>query len=202
MSKYWPDGIELKDTQSPNKILKDAKAEWTANSDGLLELLLQEAESKSGHDMIIVHAKHMPSNRTASLFSVVCRKGQPYPARLQPKDDEMPDFFKKSYKTKNLGAIGAMGVAYQQFANVGDEKWVENHWVADTPTEFREKLEEVFNLGNIKSEILNLISSKADDIVDNSQIKVGKTDDPIKTSDIAEDEQKPSPQGGETFPEG
>ena len=35
-----------------------------------------------------------------------------------------------------------------------------NEWVADTPSELREKLEEVFSLGNIKSEILNLVSSE------------------------------------------
>lgn len=156
MSKYWPDGIELSDTQSPMDILRDAQSDWELSSDGLLALVLQEAESQSGYDMVVVHAKHVASNRTASLFSVVCRKGHPYPARLQPKDDELPDFFKKTYKTQSLGSLAAMSNIVRQF---NDEKWVKNEWVADTPSEFRERLEKVFNLGNIKSEILNLISS-------------------------------------------
>lgn len=157
MSKYWPDGLELSDTQSPMEILRDAQSEWESSSGGVLALILQEAKSQSGYDMIVVHAKHVASNRTASLFSVVCRKGHPYPARLQPKDDGLPNFFKKSYKTQNLSSLAAMGNVMRQ---LNEERWVNNEWVADTPSEFREKLEKVFNLGNIKSEILNLISSE------------------------------------------
>lgn len=209
MNKYWPDGIELTDTQSPKEILNDAKSEWSSSSDGLLDLILQDAESKSGHDMIIVHAKHAPSNRTASLFSVVCRKGQPYPARLQPKDDELPNFFKKSYKTKDFNTFSAVSLAVQQLSKVGEEKWVENHWVADTPSEFREKLEEVFNLGVVKSEILNLISTVDNGTIIDHQIEEKKTGDHFKTSDIEnsgndiiEENPKPSSQAGETDHEG
>lgn len=163
MNKYWPDGLELSDTQSPLEILRDAESEWASSSEGVLTLVLQEAESQSGNDMIIVHAKHVPSNRTASLFSVVSRKGHPYPARLQPKEDELPNFFRKSYKTQNISSLTAMSRAVQQFS---EEKWVNNEWVADTPGEFREKLEEVFNLGNLKSVILNLVSSRTEGVQD------------------------------------
>ncbi|MEQ9617086.1 MAG: hypothetical protein RLN60_03530 [Phycisphaerales bacterium] len=156
MSKYWPVGLELSDTQSPLEILHDAQAEWESNSSGVLALIIQEAESQSGYDMIVIHAKHVSSNRTASLFSVVSRKGHPYPARLQPKGDELPNFFKKCYKTRNLSSLAAIG---DVMGHLSEERWVNNKWVADTPSEFREKLEEVFNLGDIKSEILNLISA-------------------------------------------
>lgn len=150
MSKYWPDGIELTDAQSPIEILHVAKSEWSTNSGGLLDLILQEAQSKSGNDMVVVHAKHIPSSRTASLFSVVCRKGQPYPATLQPKEDDLPNIFKKSRKVSR-GLIAP-----------SKEEMVSNPWVADTPIEFRKKLEEVFNLGIVKSEVFNLISSEVD----------------------------------------
>lgn len=157
MSKYWPDGFELSDTQSPIEIIRDAQTEWESSSGGVLALILQEAESQSGYDMIVIHAKHVASNRTASLFSVVSRKGNPYPARLQPKDDQLPNFFKKSYKTSNLSSLAA--ISSSVIRQLNEEKWVTNEWVADTPGEFRDKLEKVFNLGNIKSEILNLITS-------------------------------------------
>ncbi|MGD0384459.1 MAG: hypothetical protein ABSA77_13140, partial [Thermoguttaceae bacterium] len=97
MTDFWPNGLELSDTQSPMDILYDARRNWESESKGLLTLILQTAKSKSKNDMIIVHAKHVPSDRTASLFSVVCRPGAPYPARIQPRDDAVPDFFKKSY---------------------------------------------------------------------------------------------------------
>ena len=154
MSKYWPDGLELSDTQSPLDILRDAQRDWKDSSRGVLALILQEAETQSGYYMVVVHARHEASNRTASLFSVVSRRGQPYPARLQPKDAELPNFFRKSYKSESLSSsMSGMMRA------LSDEKWVENEWVADTPGEFREKLAEVFNLGNIKSEIMNLVAS-------------------------------------------
>lgn len=156
MFSYWPDGLEVSDFQSPNEILIDAQSEWESNSGGVLTLILQKGESKSGYDMTFVHAKHVPGNRTASLFSVVSRKGNPYPVRLQPKDDELPNFFKKSYRTQNLSHIAS---AVKLATEWQEEKEVQNRWVADTPGEFREKLEEVFNLGSIKSEILNLVSS-------------------------------------------
>jgi hypothetical protein len=38
---------------------------------------------------------------------------------------------------------------------------LDNKWVSDTPSEFRKKLSEAFNLGIIKREILNLASSTA-----------------------------------------
>jgi hypothetical protein len=43
-----------------------------------------------------------------------------------------------------------------------DPRPVVNQWVSDTPSEFRKKLSEAFNLGIIKREILNLASSTTD----------------------------------------
>jgi len=156
MTNYWPEGIDLTDKQSPLEILRDAQAEWESSSGGVLELILQEAESQAGYDMIIIHARHTASNRTASLFSVVSRKENPYPTRLQPKENELPNFFKKSHKTSNLNSLTAINSVIRQ---LNEEKWVNNEWVVDTPGELREKLEKIFNLGDIKSEILNLIST-------------------------------------------
>lgn len=176
MSKYWPEGLELSDTQSPVEILRDAQTEWESSSGGVLALILQEAESQSGYDMIVIHAKHVPSNRTASLFSVVSRKGIAYPARLQPKDEQLPNFFKKSYKTQTL----SFPIAGSIIRQLNEERCVNNEWVADTPGEFRDKLEDVFNLGNIKSAILNLITSDG-----------ARNDADSATSDEAEDVASP-----------
>jgi hypothetical protein len=156
MSNFWPKGIEISDTQSPMQILETAQEEWINNSDGVMTLVLQEAKSKGGNDMIIVHAKHLPSNRTVTLFSVVYRSKQPYPATIEPKDDDLPDYLKKSYykqsPTEKLinGSIG--GVSYQ-----GQQ--VKNTWVSDAPSEFRENLEQVFNLSIVKSDLLSLLST-------------------------------------------
>jgi hypothetical protein len=97
MSSFWPDGLEISDIQSPRDILNTANEEWQKNSDGILELVLQDAKSKSENSMIIVHAKHVVNNRTAQLFSIVHQPGKPYPVTIQPEKEELPDFLKKSY---------------------------------------------------------------------------------------------------------
>ena len=152
MSKYFPVGLKLDDRQTPMEILQDAQSDWEAESDGLVTLILQTAKSKSDDDMILVHAKHVPSNRTVSLFSLVYRPGNPYPVRIQPKDDELPKFLRKSYHEP--GFANALGIAAA--ANI-QGRTVTNEWVSETPSEFRNKLSEVFNLGIVKSEVLNLV---------------------------------------------
>lgn len=154
MGSFWPNGIELSDTQSPREILQTAQLDWQSSSDGIMDLILQDSESTSGNNIIIVHAKHVASNRTAMLFSVVHRPESPYPVAILPKDEDLPDFLKKAYfvpgKEGITSAITAMaGTAGKQMLN---------EWVSDTPSEFRENLTEVFNLGTIKREILNLSS--------------------------------------------
>lgn len=155
MSNFFPVGLKLDDTKSPMEILHDAQQDWETESGGLLTLVMQNAKSKSGNDMIIVHAKHIPSNRTISLFSVVSRPGHPFPLTIQPKEDELPKFLRKSYKEEiRFNAL--------QYIQEFQSRTIENEWVADTSTEFRNKLIEVFNLGTIKSEVLNLVCGTPD----------------------------------------
>lgn len=149
MSSFWPRGIELDDTQSPGEILQNAQQDWETSSSGVLALVLQEDKTQSGHDMIIVHAKHVPRNRTTTLFSIIHRPDLPYPATIQPRDDDLPNFLRKSYYHEEFGNITA-GLK---------DTVVNNEWVCDTPTEFRKKLEEAFNLSVIKTKVLNLVSS-------------------------------------------
>jgi hypothetical protein len=160
MSSYWPSDLELSDTAAPMDILRDASEDWQVNSHGLLELIMQFAQSKSGNDMILVHARHIPSNRTASLLSVVSRPNNPYPARLQPKEDELPDFFKKTYVKQGVNTSG-VGIQSALRSLQDLQPTATNHWIAETPSEFRTKLAEAFNLGAMKSIILNLVASDA-----------------------------------------
>jgi hypothetical protein len=170
MSNFWPMGIEISDMQSPMQILETAQQEWEQSSNGLLTLLFQEATSESGNDIIIVHAKHVYSNRTVTLFSVIYRPNSPYPATIQPKNDDLPNFLKKSYYQPNIDSkVRLAGQTDMQMSmaerlmksvemSSGGQQ-VKNTWVSDAPSEFREKLKEVFNLSIVKSDILNLVST-------------------------------------------
>jgi hypothetical protein len=150
MSNYWPSGLELSDTQSPREILKVAQEEWDTSSEGVMRLVLQDAETESGNSMTIVHAKHVPSNRTSELLSVIHRPNDPYPVTIQPDLEKIPNFLKKSYSRDLSSAVATAALAMRDT--------VSNPWVSDTPAEFRKKLAEAFNLGAIKSRILNLAS--------------------------------------------
>lgn len=151
VSNFWPAGLNLEDTSNPIEILESANREWNEKSAGLLKLIIQEAESTTGNDMLIVHAKHIPSNRTVALFSVVHRHGAPYPAKIEPRENELPNFLKRTYYQPGMDDLAA------KFGGIRGHQ-VNNKWVSDTPSEFRSQLQEVFNLGTTKSEIISLVS--------------------------------------------
>jgi hypothetical protein len=172
MGNFWPSGLELSDTQSPRDILESAQEDWRTSSDGVMDLVLQYAQSKSGNTMIIVHAKNLINNRTATLFSIVHLPERPYPVTIQPKDEDLPDFLKKTYYVAELGNWPPRPKSLNEILGSQpdpifglDKKMrsVTNPWVSDTPSEFRKKLAEAFNLGIIKREILNLASHAVDD---------------------------------------
>lgn len=148
MADYFPSGITLDDTASPLDVLEEAQKEWTDRTGGVLALVIQRAESEKGNAMLIVHAKHVPSNRTVQLLTVVHRPSAHYPATIQPRDDDLPNLLKKSYNIR-----GVFGVR-----DMESIRTVNNEWVCDTPAEFRQKLKEALNLGVIKSEIVSLLS--------------------------------------------
>jgi hypothetical protein len=151
VTNFWPSGLNLDDTSSPLEILEAAKREWYQQSHGLLTLEIQEAESQTKNRMLIVHARHVQSNRTVTLFSVIHRPGAPYPASIEPRDNMLPDILRRSYyKPSFADFAGSIRSA------TGGH--VTNEWVCDTPSEFRSKLAKVFNLGTIKSEVLSLVS--------------------------------------------
>ncbi len=153
MSSFWPVGFEISDTQSPRDILSTAQEEWKTNSGGILELVLQDTESESGNSMIIVHAKHVMNNRTAQLFSIVYQLGKPYPVKIQPEEKDLPSFLKKSHSKPS-----PQDIFLSTNISLTPQQDLINKWVSDTPSEFRTKLSEVFNLRIIKREILNLAS--------------------------------------------
>lgn len=150
MSGFWPKGLDLSDTRSPLDILQDAREEWEKTSAGILTLVFQEVTSQSGNKMIVVHAKHVPGNRTTTLFSVMHRPRDPYPVTIELERDDLPDVLKKTYYKPGV----ELGLSLTSMAG----RTITNEWVSDTPAEFRNKLTQVFNLGSIKQVVLSLVS--------------------------------------------
>lgn len=155
MSNFWP-GIDLKDTKSPLEILNDAKEDWEKNSNGAMTLVLQQATTTNGNNMIVVHARHLPSARTGAILKVVHRPASAYPVTIYPEDDGIPDFLKKTYYDPGFDVFA--GMIPPSIGKV-PPRTVTNEWVAETPAEFRAKLKLAFGLGTAKSIILNLAAT-------------------------------------------
>ena len=162
MSNFWPSGLDLSDTQSPKEILKVAQEDWHQNSGGIMELVLQDATSTTGNIMIVVHAKHVASNRTSTLFSIVHRPdNNPYPVSIQLEKDNLPDSLRKTYSRSGYLESAALIMASVSTIN--------NPWVSDTPSEFRKKLAEAFNGGSVKGIIVNLTLDASNDTSEDHQ---------------------------------
>ncbi len=183
MSSFWPEGLSVSDVQSPYEILEIAREEWETISDGVLTLVLQRSESEDGNAIITVHAKHIPTNRTAALFSVIHRLKEPYPVIIKPKKEkDIPRFLKKSYYidrhslslADDLAAETAkksMEIKTGVTRKKREREIVTNKWVSDTPSEFRENLADAFNLSGVKAIVLNLTSSKAQSGDDDNEVQ-------------------------------
>lgn len=168
---FFPDDIELSEIFSPSEILEDAKREWDAHSNGILLLQISQALLDSEEELVLeVYIVHSPSKRMAKVLSVAHRPNHPYPIEIRPESFNIPKYLKKSYKTQSRRSLSPLfSIADQMRAIESAPEFVTqtitNEWVCDTPTEFREKLEKAFNLGTVKSTILNIIagSSQGDD---------------------------------------
>ena len=181
MSNFWPEGLSVHDIESPYSpytILKNAREEWETISDGVLTLVLQSSESEDSNAIITVHAKHIPTNRTAALFSVIHRLNEPYPVTIRPRNENIPNFLKKSYQVSWTSAGSAAAKVVAEFEAINNpmsieksQKLITNKWVSDTPSEFTEKLTEAFNLSVVKSAVLSLASSKGTSVDDDSAVQ-------------------------------
>ena len=154
MSIFWPEGLSVSDIQSPYEILENAREEWKTESKGVLTLVLQLSDADEGNSTITVHAKHVSTNRTSTLFSVIHRLNEPYPAVIKPYCKTLPNILKKSYYQPGMNDSEKYG---EEFFIGGT---VTNKWVSDTPSEFREKLADAFNLSEVKAAVLSLTSRR------------------------------------------
>ena len=180
MRGFWPSGLDLGDTASPKAILETAKGEWETESDGRLTLMIRDSKSESGNNMILVYAKYIPDNTTTALFSVVHRPNTPYPVTIQPENDYLPQFLKKSYKRQTMSISASIAASIGDMSGQPIEKTIMNEWVAETPTEFRSKLYDAFNLGSVKSAVLGLVTGFH---ADNNDSECGDYDNPSNESE-------------------
>jgi hypothetical protein len=147
MRDLWPPDIKAEDVITPEEILVHQAQLLEARTNGLL---VGHVEKLTGEDRVILGFE-VESPRTGSrhrLFQVQHRPEFEYPVSIDPPDESLPDFLKaRVYKPgfRDVVATTAGG-------------WVENKWVASSPTEFSARVEEVLARPAVKAAVLSLIS--------------------------------------------
>jgi hypothetical protein len=84
---------------------------------------------------------------------------------IQPEIDDLPNYLKKSYTRETMSTVAALAASISEISGQVRERTIKNEWVAETPSEFRSKLHDVFNLGSVKYTVLSLVTGSQ---IDNS----------------------------------
>ncbi len=162
---FFPSDLEITNLQSPLDILSEAKLEWDSKGQGIISLLVDEGRSTSGSDstsvIIHVYALHIPSQRLARLLTIFHVTEKPYPARINPEKEDIPDYLRKerigASSRSSLAAIESFRVSMSQNTSVDE-------WVCESPDEFRRQLVKALNRGSVKAAVTNIVTvSSVDD---------------------------------------
>jgi len=154
MSIFWPNDLDIDDSDDPIFIIQEARVDWEKESKGSLTIDVKQRESNDGYVIISLTARHVTSSRTAELCSVFHRHEFPYPAKIQTNDRDLPDKLKKKYYKPGVPDM------FSSLSSVGQGRTIENDYVADSPSEFRALLVRALNLGTVKAAILSIVGSR------------------------------------------
>lgn len=149
MRDLWPDDIKSEDVISPEEILIHQASRLEARTNGLLT---GHVVKLAGKDRLVLgfEIEAPRAGRRVRLFEVQHRLEFEYPAKVIPPEG-LPDFLKDRVYRPG-GGVGSL------MEELGG-KWVKNEWIASSPTEFSNKVEEVLASAAVKAIVLSLLSS-------------------------------------------
>ncbi len=143
----WPDDLKTGDMRTPTEIMREQADLLARQTNGLLNGNLVEHTVQDrnviGFD---IDAPRIPT--TVRLFEVHQSPKFVYPARIIPPTVEVPDYLRKRVYHPPVTGVSSLFVG----------GWEERQWVADSATEFTEKLEELLSSSEIKAILLNLLT--------------------------------------------
>lgn len=149
MRDLWPEDIQAEVVISPEEILNFQAARLPERTGGRVTA---HVVKRTDEDRVVI-AFEVEARRAESrvrLFEVQHRLDFEYPAAIVPPDVPLPDFLKERvYRPGGLGSIG-------EVTRPGES--VKNPWVASSPTEFSEKVEELLARPSVKGVVLSLLS--------------------------------------------
>jgi hypothetical protein len=160
---FFPSDLEITNAQSPLDILSEAKNEWDTKGQGIVTLLVDGGRSALHGDsdltLIHVYAMHIPSERVESLLTVIYASGKPYPARISPEKDDIPEYLRKErFVPAKISGLMSPSIL-NTFREAIPAHTVSEEWVCESPEEFRKQLSKALTLGRVKSAITNIIAA-------------------------------------------
>ena len=148
----WSADLRVENVRSPRKIL-DQAAQDLHTMNGLLVAI----EESRLTDRVVLRfvAKNETSNRSLGIFEVSHGLEYSYPVRIDPPDQQLPDFLKrKRYIPVPGDSIRSTNIEGQT---------VVNEWICTSPSEFQKKLEELAGNSVVKARILSLVAPEIDE---------------------------------------
>jgi len=158
MRDLWPDDIKSEDVISPEEILKHQARRLEERTGALL---VGHVVRREGDDRVVIgfEAEAPRADSRVRLFEVHHRLQFEYPASILPPDEDLPDFLRdRVYRPTMSEAMTAVGRIGSSVLGAGSGEWVENEWVASSPREFSEKVENVLRRPAVKGIVLSLLS--------------------------------------------
>lgn len=156
----WPEDIKSEDVISPEEVLEHQAQRLEARTNGLL---IAHVVTLIGQDRTVIGFE-VESPRAASrirLFEVQHRLDYEYPVVVIPPDDVLPEFLRERVFHPNAGEsriAAAFAATSSALRMMGEGEWVKNKWVASSPAEFTELVQEVLAQPTVKAAVLSLLS--------------------------------------------
>jgi hypothetical protein len=156
----WPDDIKSEKIISPEAILDYQADRLNERTKGLLSAHVVRL---AGEDRVVLgfEVESRLADRRVRLFAAQHRLEFEYPVALMPPDTTLPAFLKERFyvpsgEERRYASETASATAYMKAAGIVGE-WVENKWVASSPTEFSRLVQDMLAQPAVKATVLSLL---------------------------------------------
>ncbi len=153
----WPTDIRTDDVRTPVEILTEQANLLEKQTNGLLtgEVIEHVLEDRRviGFE---VSAPRLPT--TVRLFEVLQSLDLEYPVSIIPPKVDIPNYLMREvYHPSSNELLKAVAGLSSHVLNAPGG-WEKNEWVADSPTEFAEKLQRLLSSDGVKAIMFSLLS--------------------------------------------
>jgi hypothetical protein len=162
---FWPDDIDSDEVRSPRDIMRDAGDELESRT-GKLTAAVHETRL-SDRVVLAFRVTNREFGLELTLFEVSHQFDHSYLVLIDPPANDIPSFLsRKRWVPGKPGTMQALMrstsalSAFREFQG-SPGHFVENKWVCATPSEFKEKLENLFSEDHVKWRILSLMAPNA-----------------------------------------